>query len=339
MNKPVTGSLQGTPASSSMPPAMSPRLEVTTKAFVDGLEGSAPIYTLTPPEARAVLSDAQKSASVSPPAASSDDRVLDVGPTGATRIRVTRPPGSAASALPVVVYLHGGGWVFGDKETHDRLVREFAVGANAVVVFVDYERSPESRFPVAIEQVFAVLRYVAENPDEFGADASRIVLAGDSVGGNMATVVALMAKERKGPPILAQLLFYPVTDASMSTGSYEQFAEGPWLTAAGMAWFWDQYLPEMDKRSDIHASPLNAKAADLAGLPQTLLIVDENDVLRDEGEAYGRKLAAAGVRVTSVRYNGTIHDFMMLNALAATPAVRSAVGQASGYLRYVFAQR
>jgi len=338
MNKPVTGSLEGTPASSSMSPVMSPRLESATKAFVDGLEGSAPIYTLTPTEARAVLSDAQKSASVSPPAASSEDRVLNVGPTGATHIRILRPPGSSTAILPAVVYLHGGGWVFGDKETHDRLVRELAIGANAVVVFVDYERSPESRFPIAIEQAFAVLRYLADHPDEFGADARRIVLAGDSVGGNMATVVALMAKERKGPPIRAQLLFYPVTDASMSTASYEEFAKGPWLTGPAMAWFWDKYLPEMDKRSDIHVSPLNATTEDLAGLPQTLLVVDENDVLRDEGEAYGRKLAAAGVRVTSVRYNGTIHDFMMLNALAATPAVRSAVGQASGYLRYVFAQ-
>src|SRR5690606_15235738 len=197
--------------------------------------------------------------------------------------------------LPVIVYIHGGGWVLGDKETHDRLVRELAVGANAVVVFVDYERSPESRFPVAIEQAFAVLQYVAERPEAFGADAGRVVLAGGSVGGNMATVVARMAKERKGPTVLAQLLFYPVTDASMSSGSYAEFADGPWLTRAAMAWYWDQYLPDTAKRSDIHASPLNATMEQLAGLPQTLLVVDENDVLRDEGEAYGRKLAAAGV--------------------------------------------
>jgi len=155
----------------------------------------------------------------------------------------------------------------------------------------------------------------------------------------MAAAVALMAKDRKGPRLLAQLLFYPVTDASMSTGSYDEFANGPWLTKAGMAWFWDQYLPGVSKRSDIHASPLNATTDDLTGLPPTLLLVDENDVLRDEGEAYGRKLAQAGVRVTSVRYNGTIHDFMMLNAIAGTPAVRGAVGQACGYLRYIFAAR
>jgi acetyl esterase len=192
---------------------------------------------------------------------------------------------------------------------------------------------------VAIEQSFAVLEHVASHAGAFGADPDRIAIAGDSVGGNMAAVVAIMAKERGGPSLVAQLLLYPVTDATMATGSYDRFADGPWLTRAAMAWFWDQYLPEPAKRSDIHASPVNATLDDLAGLPQTLLVVDENDVLRDEGEAYGRKLAAAGVRVTSVRYNGTIHDFMMLNALAATPAVRGAVGQASGYLRYVFARR
>ncbi len=338
MTKPVSGSLDGTPTAVSDLPMPAPRLEPTTRAFVDGLRGSTPIYTLSPEAARSVLSDAQKAVAVPAPDAAREDRVLAIGPTGETRVRVVRPSG-ATTTLPVILYIHGGGWVLGDKETHDRLVRELAVGANAVVVFVDYERSPESRFPVAIEQAFAVLQYVAERPETFGADAGRIVLAGDSVGGNMATVVALMAKERKGPAVLAQLLFYPVTDASMSSGSYAEFADGPWLTRAAMAWYWDQYLPDTAKRSDIHASPLNAAMEELAGLPQTLLVVDENDVLRDEGEAYGRKLAAAGVRVTSVRYNGTIHDFAMLNALAATPAVRSAVGQASGYLRYVFAQR
>jgi len=227
--------------------------------------------------------------------------------------------------------------VLGDRETHDRLVRELTVGANAVVVFVDYDRSPENRYPVAVEESYAVLKHVAEHPDEFGADASRIAIAGDSVGGNMTAVVALLAKERNGPRVKAQLLFYPVTDASMSTGSYKEFAEGPWLTKKGMEWFWDQYLPDVSKRTDIHVSPINASSEQLKGLPQTLLLVDENDVLRDEGEAYGRKLAAAGVPVRSVRYNGTIHDFMLLNPIANTPPVRGAVDQASDYLRKVFA--
>jgi acetyl esterase len=317
-------------------PTTAAQLEPITQTFVDTLTGAQPLYTLTPDAARAVLSGVQKSLRVPLLDVVSEDRDLKVGPDGRTRIRVVRPVGSAGT-LPVVIYVHGGGWVLGDKQTHDRLVRELAVGANAVIVFVDYDRSPENRYPIAIEQSYAVAKYVAEHAEEFGADPDRLVVAGDSVGGNMAAVVSLLAKERKGPRITAQLLFYPVTDASMSSGSYEEFADGPWLTKRAMAWFWDQYLPDTLKRSDIHASPLNATVQQLSGLPPTLLIVDENDVLRDEGEAYGRKLAQAGVSVTSLRYNGTIHDFMMLNPIAETPAVRAAIGQAVGYLRNVFA--
>ncbi|WP_425908194.1 alpha/beta hydrolase [Nitrobacter sp. TKz-YC02] len=312
------------------------QLEPATQAFIDGLSGAVPIYTLSPGVARDVLAGVQKSASVKLAPARSEDRILNVGPKGRTDIRIYRPE-SAKGPLPVVIYTHGGGWVLGDRETHDRLIRELTIGANAVVVFVDYDRSPESRYPVAVEESYAVLKYVAEHPDEFGADASRIGIAGDSVGGNMTTVVALLAKERKGPDVKTQVLFYPVTDASMSTDSYKEFAEGPWLTQKGMEWFWDQYLPDHSKRADIHVSPINASSEQLKGLPQTLLLVDENDVLRDEGEAYGRKLAAAGVPVRSVRYNGTIHDFMLLNPIANTPAVRGAVDQASEYLREVFA--
>lgn len=312
------------------------QLEPATQAFIDSLAGAAPIYTLSPGAARDVLAGAQKSVSVKLAPARSEDRVLNVGPKGRTDIRIYRPE-SAKGPLPAVIYTHGGGWVLGDRETHDRLVRELTIGANAVVVFVDYDRSPESRYPVAVEESYAVLKHVAEHPEEFGADASRIAIAGDSVGGNMTAAVALLAKERKGPDVKAQLLFYPVTDASMSSGSYKEFAEGPWLTQKGMEWFWDQYLPDVSKRADIHVSPINASSEQLKGLPQTLLLVDENDVLRDEGEAYGRKLAAAGVPVRSVRYNGTIHDFMLLNPIANTPPVRGAVEQASEYLREVFA--
>jgi acetyl esterase len=315
---------------------MTAQLEPSTQAFVDSLVGAKPIYTLSPEAARDVLAGAQKSVSVTLAPASSEDRILNVGPSGRTKIRVYRPE-SAKGTLPVVIYTHGGGWVLGDSETHDRLVRELTVGANAVVVFVDYDRSPESRYPVAVEQCYAVLKYVADHPTEFDADSSRIAIAGDSVGGNMTAAVALLAKERGGPQVKAQLLFYPVTDASMSTDSYTEFSEGPWLTKKGMAWFWDQYLPDVSKRADIHVSPINASAEQLKGLPQTFLIVDENDVLRDEGEDYGRKLAAAGVTVTSLRYNGTIHDFMLLNPIAKTPAVRGAVDQASAYLRKVLA--
>lgn len=318
-------------------PAMAgPVLEPVTQKFVDGLAGSKPIYTLTPDGARGVLHSAQ-SGPVALARASIEDRVLPVGPKGQTRIRIVRPAG-VAGPLPIIVYFHGAGWVMGDVTTHDHLVRALAVGARAAVIFVDYDRSPENRYPIAIEEDYAVTKYVAAHGRALQLDPSRLVVAGDSVGANMATVVALLAKERGDVSIAAQLLFYPVTDASMSTASYTEFANGPWLSKAGMEWFWDAYLPDVSKRADIHVSPLNASSAQLSGLPQALVITDENDVLRDEGEAYARKLAQAGVRVTSTRYNGTIHDFVMLNALAETPAARAAIAQATDFLRNAFAR-
>jgi len=313
-----------------------PQLEPATQAFLDSLAGAPPIQTLTPAAARQVLAQAQQAPVPALPEVDVKDVTLPVGPTGQTAIRVLRPAGAAAAA-PCIVYMHGGGWVLGDRQTHDRLLRELAVGSGAVVVFVDYERAPEARYPVALEQGYAVARHIADNAERLRLDPGRIAIAGDSVGGNMATVIALLAQERQGPAFKAQLLFYPVTDAAMATPSYADFADGPWLTRAAMAWYWDQYLPDRAQRADPHVSPLNAAPGALAGLPPTLLIVDENDVLRDEGEAYGRRLAAAGVRVTSVRYNSTIHDFVMLNALAMTPAARGAIGQACVYLRNAFA--
>lgn len=310
-------------------------LEPTTRAFIDGLPSGKPIYTLTPTEARGVLSSVQAASKVTLPDVQIKDLTLPVGPKGQTDIRVMRPMG-ATGVLPVIIYMHGGGWVLGDRTTHDRVIREFTIGANAALVFVDYERSPEARYPHAVEQGYAVAKYVADNAEKYMVDVNRMVIVGDSVGGNMAAVIAMLAKERGGPDFKAQVLFYPVTDASMSTKSYEEFGNGPWLTRKAMAWYWDQYLPDTSARGDRHVSPVNSTKSDLADLPQTLLIVDENDVLRDEGEEYARKLTEAGVRVTTVRYNGTIHDFVLLNALTATPAVRGAIGQATGYLRYVF---
>lgn len=318
-------------------PVAAQAVEPQTQSFLNSIAGGAPIYTLPVPDARGVLVAVQQSVPVTLAPASVEDRVLPIGPTGETSIRIYRPEG-ATETLPVIVYAHGGGWVLGDKSTHERLARELAVGAQAAVVFIDYARSPEARFPVAIEQLYSVLDHVAANPAAYGADASRIAVAGDSVGGNMAAVLALMAKERKGPQLAAQVLFYPVTDAAMDSASYREFADGPWLTAAAMAWFWDQYLPDVDQRDDVHASPINASREQLAGLPQAMVIVDENDVLRDEGEQYSRNLAAAGVPVTSVRYNGTIHDFVLLNPIAETPAVRGAVAQSIAFLRAAFAR-
>ena len=243
------------------------------------------------------------------------------------------PPNSENESLPVIIYIHGAGWVFGNAHTHDRLVRELATKANAAVVFPDYSLSPEARYPVAIEQNYATAQWVKSHGGEHGLDTTRIAVAGDSVGGNMAAVLALQAKQRKDVTIAAQVLFYPVTDASFDTPSYHQFAEGYFLRRDGMQWFWDQYTTDPAERAQITASPLRATAEQLAGLPKALVITGEADVLRDEGEAYAAKLRQAGVDVTAVRYQGIIHDFVMLNALRGTHAATAAIAQATAFLR------
>jgi acetyl esterase len=306
-------------------------LEPHTQDFVDNLAGAPAIYTLSPANARSVLTKAQ-AIPVGKPTAQIEDLTFPVGPTGSVPVRMIRPAGTV-ELLPVVMYFHGGGWVLGDRDTHDRLVREIAVGAEAAVVFVEYDRSPEARYPTAIEQAYAATRYVVDNGAGLRVDPLRLAVAGDSVGGNMAAAVTLMAKQRHGPKIAYQVLFYPVTDACFDTPSYIRFGDGPWLTRRAMQWFWDAYLPDPALRKQPTATPLNASLDQLAGLPEALVIVDENDVLRDEGEAYARRLSNAGVRVTSTRYNGTIHDFVMLNAIADTPATRGAIAQAVAALR------
>jgi acetyl esterase len=311
------------------------QLEPHARAFIEGLaaRGGPPLYTLPVQDARAFLDAVQAETAPSvPPPADIEDCALPVGPTGSVPIRIVRPQGSSGS-LPVVMYFHGGGWILGDENTHDRLIREIADGAQAAVVFVKYTPSPEATFPVPLEQAYAATAYIAQNGASLGLDASRLAVAGDSVGGNMATVVARLAKDRGGPAICYQALFYPVTDGSFDTGSYQQFADGPWLTKRAMQWFFDAYAPSPVDRESPDVSPLRASLAQLQGLPPALVITDENDVLRDEGEAYAHALMQAGVPVTAVRYLGMIHDFMMLNALADSPPQKSAIALASAELR------
>lgn len=317
-----------------MMPTPTPSIEPQTQEFLDALAqaGGPPIYTLSPADARQVLRAIQARPVPMPPA-EVEARTIDGGAVGSVALRIVRPAG-ADRPLPAVLYLHGGGWVLGDFDTHARLVHELAVGADAALVFVEYTPSPEARFPVAIEQSYAALTWIAGHGTEAGLDPARIAIAGDSVGGNMAAAVTLLARRRGGVALRAQVLFYPVTDARMNTESYREFADGPWLTRAAMAWFWDQYLPDAARRSDPLASPLRADHAELRGLPRALVITDANDVLRDEGEAYAARLAAAGVPVASVRYLGTIHDFVMLNPLADTPPTRAAIQQATQLLRH-----
>lgn len=307
-------------------------LDAVTAGFVRAVEaaGGAPIYTLSPEAARAVLAGAQ-AGSVAKPAADIRDTIFPVGPLGAVDIRIVRPEG-VSEALPVVMYFHGGGWMLGGKDTHDRLIREIAVGARVAVVFVDYHRTPDVQYPVPNEEAYAATKYVVENAKMLNLDATRLAVAGDSAGGNMAAAVTLLAKQRGGPTISHQLLFYPVTDDISQNASYKAFGNGPWLTTNAMHFFLDAHYPAA-VRNEVLAFPLKASVEQLRGLPEATVIVAENDLLRDEGEAYARKLEAAGVTVTSTRYNGAIHDFVMLNGLAASPATRAAIDQANAALR------
>ena len=300
-------------------------LEPAAQAIADATAVPPLLYELGPDGARKVLDDIQ----AAPIEKLDVDEVWVTVPAevGDVRVRIVTPP-AAARPLPVVLYMHGGGWVLGNAGTHDRLVRELAVGVGAALVFVEYDRSPEARYPVAVEQGYATARWIVREGADHGLDPRRLAVAGDSVGGNMAAALAILAKQRGDVTFVHQSLYYPVTDAAQDTGSYREFADGPFLTAKGMAWFWDAYLPEVDRRAEVTASPLRATLDQLAGLPEAFVIVDENDVLRDEGEAYARKLTAAGVRTTSVRFNGAIHDFMMLNPVRGTAATTAAVDQA-----------
>jgi acetyl esterase len=306
-------------------------LEPAAQEFSDATSTPPFIFELSPDEAREVLEGVQRSA-IDKPDVDIEELTIPGGPHGQIAVRLLKPAGST-DTLPVILYVHGAGWVLGSPETHDLLVRNLAVAAQAAVVFPDYKRAPEAQYPSQIEEAYATATWIVEHGGEHGLDADRLAIAGDSVGGNMTIAVTLMAKDRGGPSFAAQLLYYPVTDADMDTGSYHQFADGYFLTREGMAWFWDQYLPDESRRSEILASPLRATTEELAGLPAALVITGEADVLRDEGEAYATKLRAAGVPVTATRYGGIIHDFVMLHPLADTYAARAATSQGAAFLR------
>jgi acetyl esterase len=312
-------------------PAPSPVLETAAQEFADATSKPPYLYDLGPVEGRKTVDVVQAGDGVERPDADVTDLTIPGGPGGQVSVRIVRPKGVAAT-LPAVLYTHGAGWVFGNAHTHDRLVRELAVRAGAAVVFPNYSLSPEAKYPTAIEEIYATLQWIAASGAEHGIDPARIAVAGDSVGGNMTAAITLMAKQRGGPELAAQLLFYPVTDAGFDTPSYEQFAEGYFLSRQGMHWFWDQYTTDPAERAEITASPLRASLDQLAGLPPALVIVGEADVLRDEGEAYAAKLRAAGVPVTAVRYQGIIHDFVMLDALRDTHAAQAATRQAGEFL-------
>ncbi|HCE20105.1 MAG TPA: lipase [Enterococcus sp.] len=304
------------------------------KSAIEFSDANAPhprIYELPPEEGRALLEKVQESPVDKLPV-DIEDLKVDTGQWGSINVRFVRPEGNT-DKLPVIFYIHGAGWVFGSAQTHDKLIRELAVRTNSVVVFPEYSRSPEAKYPTAIEQSYAVLQKLSELAELKGLDLTELAVAGDSVGGNMATVMTILTKERQGLPIQKQLLFYPVTDANFTTDSYQEFAENYFLTKEGMKWFWDQYTTDDSERSEITASPLRATSEDLADLPPALILTGEADVLRDEGEAYARKLRDVGVAVTQVRFQGMIHDFVMVNSLDQTNATRAAMLLATQWLQ------
>jgi len=332
-------------------------LEPAAQEFAKMTANPPFLFQLGPEKGRAKLDELQ-SGNIARPEVDIDDIMVPGGPSGQVPIRIVRPKGSRGAQgggglrervrsaaqemiqqrgtqtmLPAVLYIHGAGWVFGDSLTHDRLIRELAVQSNSAIVFPEYSRSPEVRYPTAIEECYAVAQWMATQGAEYGLDPARMAIAGDSVGGNMATVLTMLAKQRNAPRFVQQVLFYPVTDANFETGSYRQFAEGYYLGRELMMWFWDQYLPNQGERSNPMASPLNASIDQLKGLPPALIITNEADVLRDEGEAYAAKLRQAGVPVTHVRYQGIIHDMVMLDALADTQAAQAAIAQGAMTLR------
>ncbi|CRM03764.1 alpha/beta hydrolase [Pseudomonas sp. 8 R 14] len=308
-------------------------VEHSTQAFLDVLNAGTgkPMEQLTPTQARAVLTGAQAGVKLTLPKADVSQKTIQVDgqPLDLTIVR----PAGVKGTLPVFMFFHGGGWVLGDYPTHERLVRDLVVGSGAVAVFVNYTPSPEARYPVAINQAYGATKWVAEHGKDINVDGKRLAVAGNSVGGNMAAVVSLMAKDKGTPAIKFQLLLWPVTDANFETASYNQYAEGHFLTRNMMKWFWDNYTTDANQRAEIYASPLRATADQLKGLPPALIQTAGADVLRDEGEAYARKLDQAGVPVTAVRYNGMIHDYGLLNVVSQVPAVRSALLQASDELK------
>ncbi|MEN4635811.1 alpha/beta hydrolase [Pantoea agglomerans] len=313
------------------PTENSPQPTAGVAAFLKALNSGSgkPIEQLSVKDARAVLTGAQKGAELPPAQISQKIITVQGKPLTLTIVK----PEHASSTLPVFMFFHGGGWVLGDFPTHERLVRDMVNASGAAAVFVNYQPSPEAHFPVAINQAYDATKWVAEHGAEIGVDGKRLALVGNSVGGNMVAAVALQAKQFKTPAIRYDVMLWPVTDARFDTASYDQFADGHFLTKNMMKWFWDNYTVSEKDRNNILASPLRATTEQLKGLPPTLIQTAELDVLRDEGEAFGRKLDAAGVPVTVTRYNGMIHDYGLLNALSQEPTVRTAINQAGEELR------
>jgi acetyl esterase/lipase len=319
-------------------PQQDQNIESNIKAFLKVLNSGngKPLEELSPKDARAVLTGAQESVKFDYSDITITEKTITVDGEP-IKLHIVKPA-NATGVLPVFMFFHGGGWVLGDFPTHQRLVRDIVVASGAAAVFVNYTPSPEAQYPTAINQAYAATKWVAENGSEINVDGKNLAVAGNSVGGNMAAVVALMAKEKKGPEIKLQVLLWPVTNADFETESYNKYATDRFLTKSVMKWFWDNYTTDSEKRKEIYASPLQATLEQLKGLPPAVVAVAENDVLRDEGEAYARKLDEAGVKVKSMRYNGMIHDWGLLNPIAHVPGTQAVVVQAGTEIKNALAK-
>src|SRR6185295_9475212 len=313
--------------------SVDPRLSSGTKAFLKVLNssGGPPLESLPPLAAREVLVQAQASVPVDLSGIEESEKTITT--SGYTiKLNIVRPQ-DVKGRLPVFMFIHGGGWVLGDYPTHKRMVRDLVVLTGFAGVFVNYTPTPDAKYPQAINEIYAATKWVAEHGDEIEVDGKNLAVVGNSVGGNMTAVTALKAKENGGPKIKLHIMMWPVTDANFERDSYKQFGDKRFLTTPLMKWMWDLYTDDPKQRKEIYASPLQATVEQLKGLPPALIQLAESDILHDEGEAYGRKLDEAGVKVTTVRYDGMIHDFGLLNGLAEEPAVRSLFEHAAAALK------
>lgn len=308
------------------------RIEPHVRTFLAELnKDSSPFWELPQPKPQEIITGLQNKTPVDMSGVTTVERTITQD--GRTVKLYIMTPQKVADKPGVLLFIHGGVWIVGNFQNHQRLLRDLVVGSGQIGVFVEYSPLPQAKFPTQLEESYAALKWVAAHANEFGADGSRIAIAGNSVGGNMTAALTLMAKDRKGPKVAYQVLFVPATDASVDTNSYHEFATGRFLQRAFMKYGWDLYAPDQKTRDNPYVSPLRATEKELNGLPPALVITAENDPLRDEGEEYGRKLMDAGVPVTSTRYNGMIHDFVLLNAIRDTAAVETALTQASDGIR------
>lgn len=313
-------------------PSTDPRISPEVRAFLTELnKDSTPVWKLPQPQPQDAITGLQNKTRVDMSQVTTVEKTITQD--GKTVKIYIMTPERPANKPGVLYFVHGGVWIVGNFQNHQRLLRDLVVGSGQVGVFVEYTPLPSAKFPTQLEESYAVLKWIAAHAGEFGADGSRIAIAGNSVGGNMSAALTLMTKDRKGPKIGYQVLLIPATDASVDTASYHEFGTGRFLSRDFMKYGWDLYAPDAKTRENPYVSPLRASKEQLTGLPPALVITAENDPLRDEGEAYARKLKEAGVDVTAVRYNSMIHDFVLLNAIRQAPEVEAAIRQASEGIR------